>query len=135
MTCGIMPLQPINQKELEKNSRLAIEHGKPHLVKSKDCLLKKSPGLKLKDSKMNDCQGPISTFYLNAKTSISCKFLVKAIMVKYYSESELPSFLNSPNFSAIVGLLLINFLIVKSSALLFAKRRLFSEPSSASFVF
>jgi len=34
-----------------------------------------------------------------------------------------------------VGLLYVNFLMVKSSALLLAKRRLFKEDRSASFVF
>lgn len=51
--------------------------------------------------------------------------------LKYYSEL----FFNSLNFAVIVGFPLVNFLIVRSSALLFAKRRLFSEESSASFVF
>jgi hypothetical protein len=37
--------------------------------------------------------------------------------------------LNSANFAAIVGLPLVSFLTVKLSALLLARRRLFSEPS------
>ena len=52
-----------------------------------------------------------------------------------HTESDISSFLISANFAAIVGLPLISFLTDKSSALLLARRRLFSEPSSASLVF
>ena len=52
-----------------------------------------------------------------------------------HTESEVSSFLRSANFAVIVGLLLISFLTDKSPALLLARRRLFSEPSSASLVF
>ena len=44
-------------------------------------------------------------------------------------------FLSSANFAAIVGLFLVNLLMLKSSALLLARRRLFSEDKRASFVF
>lgn len=42
---------------------------------------------------------------------------------------------NSLNLAAIVALPRVSFLIERSSALLFARRRLFSEDSSASLVF
>lgn len=49
----------------------------------------------------------------------------------YYSVSSF----KSANLAAMVALLRVSFLMVKSSALLFAKRRLFSEESRASLVF
>ncbi len=42
---------------------------------------------------------------------------------------------NSSNFAFMVGLPWVSFLMVKSSALLLARRKLFSEDSSASLVF
>lgn len=42
---------------------------------------------------------------------------------------------SSANFCAMVGLFLVRRLMVRSSALLLARRRLFSEESRASFVF
>jgi hypothetical protein len=44
-------------------------------------------------------------------------------------------FLSSANFTAIVELPRVSFLMVTSCALSFARRRLRSVPSSASFVF
>jgi hypothetical protein len=49
--------------------------------------------------------------------------------------SESPAFFSSANLAAIVGLPRVGFLIVTSCALSFAKRRLRSVRSSASFVF
>ena len=42
---------------------------------------------------------------------------------------------SASNFAFIVGLPRVNFLIVRSSALLLAKRRLFSDDNNASLVF
>ena len=42
---------------------------------------------------------------------------------------------NSSNLAAIVGLFFVNLLMLKSSALLFANLKLFSEDNNASFVF
>ena len=52
-----------------------------------------------------------------------------ALSIAFYN------FLSSVNFSAIVGLLRVNLLTLKSPALLFASLRLFSELKSSSFVF
>ena len=60
---------------------------------------------------------------------------ISACPRNYYSESEVLLFLSSANFVVIVGFPLVSFLTLKSSALLLAMRRLFSEPISASLVF
>jgi len=52
-----------------------------------------------------------------------------------YSFPEGSLSFNSSKMAVIVGLRRVNFLTVKSSAFLFASRRLFSELSNASFVF
>lgn len=51
----------------------------------------------------------------------------------YYSISDLSE--SASNFAFIVGFPWVNFFMVRSSALLFARRRLFSDDNSASFVF
>ena len=68
-------------------------------------------------------------------------FVLSQILPKYVSFSvplsELYYFSlsNSANFAAIVGFPFVKRLIVRSSALLLANLRLFSEESKASFVF
>ena len=64
---------------------------------------------------------------LNANSS-------RKIRQRYSDAAEL-TFLSSGNFEAIVGFPRVKRLIDRSSALLFASRRLFAEPSKASFIF
>ena len=58
------------------------------------------------------------------RTPLGCDFCHQS-----HVRLELSSRLRLENFEAIVGLFLVNFFTVRSSALLLARRRLFSEPS------
>ena len=50
-------------------------------------------------------------------------------------DDQFPSVPICSNFALMLGLFLVSFLMLRSSALLFASLRLFSAPVSASFIF